>query len=254
MAIVLSRELRDGELGMMGATSLVPVAASLLAQQLQAPNLTVILPSGIVNPKPGRLYRSASDGRWASGAEAIGTAYDLFELSENGRLDFMFYGGIQLDRYGNINLTQVGTAQPPAFRGPGLANISFAVMAKRYFLFAMSHTARTFVERVDYRTAPGHLEGDDSRSRAGITTEGPVFGITPMIAFDFDERKHMRVRSIHEAIDPQTVIEATGFSWPEGAPWPVTPEPSELELTTLRGTVDTTGLLRTRVTSPGRSG
>lgn len=244
MTIVLARELRDGELGMTGATSLVPVAASLLAQELHAPNLTLILPSGIVNPRPGRLYRSASDGRWADGCEAIGTAYDLFELSENGRLDFMFYGGIQLDRHGNINLTQVGKGNS-LFRGPGLANVSFAVMAKRYFLFAMAHTTRTFVERVDYLTAPGHLEGDDSRGEAGITTQGPVFGITPLIAFDFDARKHMRVRSLHAGVDPATVIENTGFSWPESPPWPATPAPTQSELDTLRGSIDRTGILRT---------
>ncbi|HEX6510868.1 MAG TPA: CoA transferase, partial [Chloroflexota bacterium] len=54
MVVALARELRDGDLAMTGATSEVPVAACLLAQQLQAPNLTLILPSGVVNPRPGR--------------------------------------------------------------------------------------------------------------------------------------------------------------------------------------------------------
>ena len=240
MAITLARELRDGDLAMTGATSEVPVAACLLAQQLQAPNLTLVLPSGVVNPRPGRLYRSASDGRWLEGAEAVGSGYDLFELSENDRLDAMFYGGVQIDRHGNVNLTQV----PPGFRGPGLANISFAVVAKRIYLYSMAHTPRTFVEKVDYLTAPGHLDGGHSRRESGIHTEGPVFGITPLAALGFTAAKELDVRSIHPGVSPEQLVEATGFPFPTPPPWPETPAPSEEELAALRGTVDRTGVLR----------
>jgi len=242
MVVALARELRDGDLCMTGTNSEVPVAACLLAQQLQAPNLTLILPSGIVNPRPGRLYRSAADGRWLAGAEAVGSGYDLFELSENGRLDAMFYGGVQIDRHGNINLTQV---REPAFRGPGLANISFAVVAKRIYLYAMSHTRRTFVDRVDYLTAPGHLDGGSSRRDLGINTEGPVFCITPLAVLGFTpDTKEMMVRSVHPGIGAQQVVDSTGFSLPEPPPWAMTEAPTRGELRALREGVDTTGVLR----------
>ncbi|HLG69699.1 MAG TPA: CoA-transferase [Chloroflexota bacterium] len=242
MVVALARELRDGDLAMTGATSDVPVAACLLAQQLHAPNLTLILPSGVVNPRPGRLYRSASDGRWIDGAEAVGSGYDLFELSENGRLDVMFYGGVQIDRFGNINLTRVGD-----FRGPGLANISFAVVAKRICLYSMSHTRRTFVKDVDYLTAPGHLEGGISRRQAGITTEGPVFCITPLACMGFTpDTKELTVRSVHPGVTASTVETQTGFDLPEPPPWPETPPPTDEELTALREVVDRTGVLRDR--------
>jgi len=240
MVVALARELRDGDLAMTGATSDVPVAACLLAQQLHAPNLTLILPSGVVNPAPGRLYRSASDGRWIEGAEAIGSGYDLFELSENGRLDVMFYGGVQIDRHGNINLTRVGN-----FRGPGLANISFAVVAKRICLYSMAHNRRTFVERVEYLTAPGHLEGGASRREQGIATEGPVFCITPLAALGFTpDTRELTVRSVHPGVDAEQVIENTGFELPQPPPWPETPPPSSQEMHVLREVVDRTGILR----------
>jgi len=259
MVVTLARELRNGEVGMTGANSTVPVAACLLAQQLHAPDFTLILPSGVVNPAPGRLYRSASDGRWLAGAEAVGSAYDLFELSENGRLDVMFYGGVQIDRHGNINLTRTGPpGGPPAFRGPGLANISFAVVCRRIMLYSATHTPRTFVDRVDYLTAPGHLDGGDARRRAGITTEGPVFCITPLAAMGFTEPdRALTVRSIHPGVTPEHVQAATGFPLPEPPPWPHTPPPTTEELTTLREVVDTTGVLRapaaTRIPSGGAS-
>jgi glutaconate CoA-transferase, subunit B len=246
MTVLLARELRNGELAVTGASSLVPVAACLLAQQLHAPDLTLVLPSGVVNPRPGRLYRSASDGRWVAGAEAVGSGYDLFEMSENGRLDVMFYGGIQIDRHGNVNLTATGLDQGPgpAFRGPGLANTSFAVVSGRIILFSAAHTPRTFVDQVEYLTAAGHLQGGTSRADAGITTAGPVLCITPLVTFDFDEDRHMRVRSVHPGVRDEQVIAQTGFALPAQPPWPRTDPPATEELRILRHIVDTTGELR----------
>jgi len=245
MVVELARRLHDGEVGMTGANSDIPVAAALLAQQLHAPNLTLIMPSGAVNPRPGRLYRSASDGRWFDGCEAIGSAYDLFELSENHRLDFMFYGGIQIDPYGNINLTRIGQGELPTFRGPGLANISFAVVTKRIFLYTLNHTPRTFVADLDYLTAPGHLTGDDSRAQAGIRTPGPELCVTPLGSFSFETgSRRMRVESLHPGVDMEHVRSATGFPISASDDVPTTPPPTEAELEALRGIVDRDGVLR----------
>jgi glutaconate CoA-transferase, subunit B len=243
MTVVMAREIRNGDLAVTGASSLVPVAACLLAQQLHAPDMTLILPSGVVNPRPGRLYRSASDGRWVTGAEAVGTGYDLFEMSENGRLSVMFYGGVQLDRHGNVNLHGTGYRDGrPGFRGPGLANTSFAVVSGRIILFSANHTRRTFVDRVDFLTAAGHLDGGNSRARAGITTEGPVCCITPLVTFGLDHGE-MTVRSIHPRVDPRAVVDRTGFALPTAPPWPVTAAPTADELDVLRRVVDPTGEL-----------
>ncbi|MFJ4789996.1 CoA-transferase subunit beta [Streptomyces sp. NPDC088794] len=254
MTVLIARELRNGEMAVTGASSLVPVAACLLAQQMHAPDLTLILPSGVVNPRAGRLYRSASDGRWVPGAEAVGSGYDLFEMSENGRLDVMFYGGVQIDKYGNVNLTATGLGQGPgpAFRGPGLANTSFAVVSGRIILFSSSHTTRTFVDRVDYLTAAGHLEGGTSRAEAGITTAGPVVCVTPLVTFDFDEDHRMRVRSVHSGVSDEQVIACTGFDLRAHPPWPRTEPPTADELWTLRHVVDGTGELRAARRSPAR--
>lgn len=246
MAVELSRQLRDGEIAMTGASSEIPVAACLLAQLLHAPDFTLILPSGAVNPAPGQLYRSASDGRWFQRCEAIGSAYDLFELSENGRLDVMFYGGVQIDRYGNINLTRTGPAhQLPSFRGPGLANVSFAVVCRRILLYAAAHTPRTFVESVDYLTAPGHRPNGKRRTDLGIDTPGPAYGVTPLASFDFDSDGAMQVRSVHPGTTPDAVIDATGFPLATDRPWPTTTAPTDDELRVLRERVDPTGVLRT---------
>lgn len=245
MTVLIARELRDGDLAVTGASSLVPVAACLLAQHLHAPNLTMISPAGVVNPRPERLYHSASDGRWTVGAEAIGNGYDLFEMSENGRLDVMFYGGVQIDRKGNINLTGTGygTNGRPRFRGPGLANTSFAIVSGRIILFSASHSRRTFVENVDFLTAPGHLDGAGGRERIGVTTEGPVVCVTPLVTFGFDTDKNLQVRSIHPGVSAEDVIANTGFALDQSRAWPATFPPTPEELRTLRQAVDPTGEL-----------
>jgi glutaconate CoA-transferase, subunit B len=248
MVVELSRQLRNGELVMTGASSRIPVAAALLAQLRQAPDLTLILPSGAVNPSPGRLYQSASDGRWCRSCEAFGTAYDLFELSENGRLDVIFYGGVEVDRFGNVNLTQVPDrsepGSPPGFRGPGLANISFAVTARRVLLYSAQHSRRTFVSRVSYLTAPGHLSGGAAGRRAvGIDTAGPQYCITPLATLAPDpDSKALRLRSIHPGVDVDQVQAATGFD--VGSTDQVTAAPTREELDCLRSAVDRDGTLR----------
>jgi len=245
MVVLIARELRDGDLAVTGASSLVPVAACMLAQSMHAPNLTMISPAGVVNARPPRLYHSASDGRWCANAEAINTGYDLFEMSENGLLDVMFYGGVQIDRRGNINLTGVSYDEHgrPKFRGPGLANTSFAVVSGRIILFSATHTKRTFVEKLDFLSAAGHLDGPGARLANGIETEGPVCCVTPKVVFEFDAEKNLQVRSLHPGVSQDDVIANTGFELACEGPWPSTIEPTEEELTVLRTQVDVSGEL-----------
>lgn len=246
MAVFLARQVQDGEMSMPGVSSHIPIAACLLAQKMHAPNLTFLMPSGAVNPKPRALYPSSTDYRYFEGAEAVLDFYEVFENSERFTMDFFCYGGVQVDKYGNINLTAVGgDLKKPKFRGPGLANISFAVTSARTYLYVRSHTKRVLVERVDYLSAPGHIDGPDGRARAGIVTTGPVLCITPLAVFDFpEETRSMRLVSLHEGVTREQVVENTGFQFDVLDELATTEPPTEEELTILRGEIDTTGLLR----------
>lgn len=246
MAIVLARDFRDGELALAGgARSEVAVAACLLAQHLHAPNLTLITTGLFVNPHPKALCFSGPDYRYHRGCEAFGSFYDVFELSENGRLGFFCYNGIQMDKYGNVNLHFIGDPQKPQVRGPGLVNLSFGVTAARFYLYPMEHTTRNFVEKVDYISIPGYIDGPEGRARAGIKTKGPGLCVSPLGVFDFEETtKRMRVRSIHEWVSLEEVVQNTGFELLLPGQAPTTPPPSLEELEVLRNLVDTEGILR----------
>ena len=243
MSVVLSRELRDGETGGAGVAALIPMAAMLLARELHAPNL-VIGGERVYNPKPKRLYEDGQDARNFEGAEAIEGYWELFGHSHRG-VDFFFYSGIQIDRYGNANLHHVGgTFERPAFRGPGVPNVSFAVTSKRVLLYPVAHNARTFVERVDFVSVPGHLRGPESKRAAGLM-HGPALCVTPIAVMDFDpETLAMRLRSVHGGLTAAQVQERTGFPLVMPARVPETEPPTDRELTSLREVVDPAGLLR----------
>jgi glutaconate CoA-transferase subunit B len=91
------------------------------------------------------------------------------------------------------------------------------------------------VDKIDFYTSFGHGDGGDHRQRLGITTKGPTLLITDLAIWKPDPvTKEFTVVSLHKGVTREQVQETCG--------WPVkfadtleqTPEPTDLELTTLR--------------------
>jgi glutaconate CoA-transferase subunit B len=243
LAVLLARDLRDGERGAAGAAALVPMAAILLALNMHAPNLE-IAGEMFVNPRPRRLWESMLDDRALGVCEAAETFVELFGHSHRG-LDFFFHSGLQYDPYGDINLHVIGPWDRPQLRGPGAANLSYAIRSKRFYITALAHTRRNFVETVDFITIPGHLGGPAAKQRAGLTMEGPRYCLTPRCIFDFDPiTLRMRVKSIHPGHSFDEVIAETGFDLQVPDTSETTVPPSREELEVLRRVVDPHGALR----------
>jgi len=242
MAVVFSRDLNDYELGHIGMGGRIPVVAVLLAQKLHAPNISLIYGAWL-NPKPSALYQGM-DSRNILGTEDMVNVWETFSIHEKG-VDFMFYSGIQIDKYGNFNLTFIGNdIRRPKFRGPGVPNADFSVTAERFFLYHMAHTKRVFVDKVDFITGTGNIDGADGRKRAGITTQGPALCVTPKAVMDFDEQTgRMRLKSVHDGVTVDDVVQNTGFELIMPKQVPTTPPPTEEELEVLRNEIDTLGIL-----------
>lgn len=183
-ALVLATFLRDDEVFIVGGASAVPLAAALVAQQFHAPNLVLLTGSGAVNPKPAVLPRSGGSGELLRSAEALIDIDDIFDFTEAGRIDTICLGGIQVDRFGNFNLTAVGPYDAPRLRGPGMANIGLTMTATRLCLFVPQPSPRTLVPRVDYPTGYGSRrpDGEGVGQRSG---GGPEFLLTPDALFEF---------------------------------------------------------------------
>ena len=111
------------------------------------------------------------------------------------------------------NLTMIGNdVRRPKLRWTGIVNSGLGVTFKRIYFYHERQTKRSFVEKVDFISVAGNLDGVDGRKKAGIKTQGPKLCVTNLAVMDFDEQSgRMRVRSIHEGISLGKVIQNTGF-------------------------------------------
>ena len=257
-AVVLSRELRDGEVGSPGgARSEIPLAAARLAQLTHAPNLAVVTSAvGYVTNaigKPwGPLCQSTTDYRNIhAGAEAVLPLLSVFRTKR----DWFFAGGLQVDTFGNLNLTAVGDIKAPTLRGPGGAGLAYAgSCASRYFIYMQQHSRRSIVDKVDVVTSIGYGAGLDDRKRLGLRGGGPALVITPMAVFDFCETsRRLRLKSVHPPHTLEEVLDNTAARIIVPETVPATTLPSERELSVLREEVDRNGTLR-RGAGTGRKG
>jgi glutaconate CoA-transferase, subunit B len=239
MAAVMARQLRPGEVAIMGAVSALPQAACRLAQLTTAPGLWFIAGgSGAVNPHLDPLVASSCDERLLE-ADAVMTLPDVILVEGRGDLiDVFFAGGLQIDIRGNCNLGPVGPWRHPTLRGPGGVGLPFVSRAGRVVIYSMSHDRRTFVERVDFVSGPGFPVGP-----AALPGGGPSLIVTPLCTMDFDSETHLaRLATLHPGVTLGQVLESTGFAPIVPSKLETTPVPTPGELAILRR-LDPAGLL-----------
>lgn len=230
MAVVMARELRDGELAIMGAVSALPLAACRLARATHAPGLWYIVGgSGAVCAHPDGLPESSCDDRLLCAETALPLPEVILVEGRGDLIDVFFAGGLQVDAEGNCNLAAIGDYRRPALRGPGGVGLPFLPRAGRTVIWTGSHSPRTFVERVDFVSGPG-------------VTASLV--VTPLCVMDFHPSTHRaRLRTIHPGVTVEDVRAATGFDLGPADGVSVTPAPGPAELDALRA-LDPQGVLR----------
>jgi glutaconate CoA-transferase, subunit B len=161
---------------------------------------------------------------------------DVMETCQRGLIDYTFLGGAQIDAYGNLNSTMIGSDYArPKVRLPGSGGANDLASLCRRILVITNHDRRRFVDQLDFLTTPGYLTGPGTREAAGLPPgTGPYRVIT-----DLAERtKRMQVLSLHPGIGLDQVQEATGFELRMQDPLGTTTPPTELELSILRDEVD----------------
>jgi glutaconate CoA-transferase subunit B len=236
MTVAMSRVFEDHRVVFAGVG--VPLLASVLAQQLHAPDLTVVLEGGIVDPHmaPGLLPISTNEMRAAHGARMLTGIIDVFHYAQRGAFDYGVIGAAQVDRYGNVNTSVIGDYDAPTVRLPGSGGANDIVSSCRDIYIVTKHEPRRFVERVDFITSPGFLDGGHSREEAGLRSARPVAVITDLawLGFDPDSRR-MTVEALQPGVSLDEVRAATGFELlvPSGGV-PTLAPPTDEELHVLR--------------------
>ena len=202
LAVMASRVLRDDTTVFAGVG--VPLLAAALAQQRQAPRLTMVIEGGIIGPriKPGRLPVSTNEMRAGHRAQMLPGITDTFLFAQRGFLDYGFMGGAQIDQYGNVNTSVLGTDYwKPKVRLPGTGGANDIASLCREVIIVTSHERRRFVPKVDFITSPGWLTGGDSRRRSGLFFGGVSRVVTTLGMFGFDpETRRMRVEALHAGV------------------------------------------------------
>lgn len=247
MVVEMSRHLADddGHIGGMGMGATMPMAAARLAVETVAPNLSWFC-GGPLNPTFDRLPMSSIDPMSLVGMEAFGSMMDIVVMGLTGKWRFGFQGGMQIDKYGNCNMIGIGPYERLKVRGPGSVGVLWMASMEKAYLFVRHHDSRVFVEKVDFVSAPGFLDGGDSRwKHVRSKSKGPAFVYTPICVMDFEENtKAMRLHSVHPGYNINDIIENTGFELIVPEQVPTTKAPTEHELFVLRTRVDRTGVLK----------
>jgi len=242
MISVASRELENG--ATVGVGTGAPCAAAMLAQKASAPELVIMFEAGGISPKLPEMPISVGDSRTFYKAAMAGSMGDTMEACSRGFVDYTFLGGAQIDMYGNLNSTIIGSDhQKPKVRFPGSGGANdFASFCWRMMVMTPQNNKR-FVEKLDFLTTPGWLDGGDSREKSGLPLgAGPYKIITDMAIMDFEpESKRMRVISINPGCSFDDVQDNCGFELLIADEVQETIPPAEEELRLLREEIDPYG-------------
>lgn len=224
----------------------LPNIACNLARHTVAPSLELIYESGVYGAQPARLPLSIGDPTLVTRATSVVSMADLFGLYlQGGLVDVALLGGAQIDRYGNLNTTVIGSYENPKVRLPGSGGAcEIAINAGRIYII-MRLGKRSFVDKLDFLTSPGHLGGGDARREMGYPGEGPQLVITDKAILDFDNAdREMQLISLHPGVTLEAVRESVGWELRVAPELRETPAPASEELRIVREQLDPTGMYR----------
>lgn len=224
----------------------LPIIASMLAQKTHAPSLFIVFEAGGLGPQMPELAISVGESRTFHRAVAASSMHDVMSTSQAGYVDYGFLGGAQMDMYGNINTTVIGDHDHPKVRLPGSGGANdVASFSNRLIIIIANQSKRTFVNKVDFLTTPGYLDGPGARERAGLAKgSGPYRLITQLGIYSFDEKtKRLKLFSLHPGITLDEVKENSSFEIMIPDKIETSPEPTEEHLRTLREEIDPAGIV-----------
>ncbi|MDX9830827.1 MAG: CoA-transferase [Anaerolineae bacterium] len=221
-----------------------PNIACNLARRTVAPDLELVYESGVFGARPARLPLSIGDPTLVSGATLACSMPDLFMYYlQGGRIEVAFLGAAQIDRFGNLNTTVIGDYHRPKVRLPGSGGAcEIAIHAKKVYLI-MPLGKRAFVERIDFCTSPGHLDGPGARAALGMPGGGPRLVVTDKAILTFDAASsEMVLSSVHPGVSVEEVQAGVGWPLKIAADLATTEPPTAEELRLIREELDPDGV------------
>ena len=232
MVATAAREIKDGEVVFVGMR--LPLIAFVVAKRTHAPNAVGLFENGLVRSTaaPELIYTMA-DPPNIRGATQCLDMLGVMSLLQSGRVHLGFLGAAEVDRFGNLNSTEVkGTKGRTRLPGSGGA-CDIASLAQR-FVVLFEHSRERLPERVSYLTSPGYGDGRGWRQRIGLPRGGPAAVITTKAVLRFADDGEAYLSSVHPGIELDEVLNNTGWKLRTAEHVSQTIEPSAAELKAIR--------------------
>ena len=243
MIIAAAKALEDDKSVFVGTG--MPLLAGIFAQKTHAPGLLTVYEGGGIGGTPSqRLPIQVSESMTFENGTIVGSMDYVMSLAQAGFIEYGFLGGAQIDAYGNLNSTLIGTWEDTKVRLPGSGGGADIASFCWRNIILMSQDKRKFVEKLDFFTSPGYFTGPGEREKHGLPKNtGPYRVITQLGVYGFsDETKRMKLLHLYEGVTLEDVQENSSFEIEIDPNWSYIPEPTSEELEILHK-IDATGIV-----------
>jgi len=232
MVAAAAREIRDGEIVFVGMR--LPLIAFVVAKKTHAQNATGFFENGVIRSTPAsELIYTMADPPNILGATQCLDMLGVMGLLQSGRVHLGFLGAAEVDRFGNLNSTQVDGPRG-VVRLPGSGGACDIASLAQRFVVLLEHKKERLPERVSFMTSPGFGDGSGWRKKVGLPRGGPSAVITTKAVLRFRDDAEAYLDSVHPGIEVHEVLENTGWKLQVSDHVSETREPSADELKTIR--------------------
>lgn len=246
MVAAAAREIKDGEIVFVGMR--LPLIAFVVAKKTHAPNAIGLFENGVVRstPSPELIYTMADPPNIKGATQCLGML-DVMSLLQSGRVHLGFLGAAEVDRYGNLNSTQV-QGKNGLVRLPGSGGACDIASLAQRFVSLLEHGKHRLPAKVSYITSPGNGDGAGWRKRIGLPRGGPSAVITSKCVLRFAAHSSAKtalergpgddgeafLSTVHPGVSVDNVLENTGWKLKVAEDVKPTPEPNAAELRAIR--------------------
>jgi len=244
MIYQIALTIEDGILAFHGFGSPLVQLALHLAKRNHAPDLVLVAGATYgINPTPAFLTPTTNDFAMNRGAECHLSIAELFDLAASGRLGRMFLSGLQIDRWGNMNVTRLGNEDRLTLKLPGGGGgCNLSCDARHITIWTAAHRTHAdekgrrryrLVNQCNFVTSVGHHTAEGlPRSSMPYRGGGPDYIVTDLGVFGFNAEGHAELRAVYPDTSIEMVAESTEFEFPvaENLSTAALPEPALIEL------------------------
>jgi glutaconate CoA-transferase subunit B len=232
MVAIAAREIRDGEVIFVGMR--LPLIAFVVAKKTQAPGAIGLFENGVIRSTPAsELIYTMADPPNILGATQCLDMLGVMSLLQSGRVHLGFLGAAEVDRFGNLNSTEV-RGPKSSVRLPGSGGACDIASLAHRFVVLLEHSNRRLPERVSFLTSPGNGDGARWRKRMGLPRGGPSAVITTKAVLRFGEDGEAYLASTHPGVELDDALGSTGWKLRVAEPVAMTAPPNAEELQAIR--------------------